>query len=118
MVVGIMAVVAQAERKLISARTKAALAVVKARGKRLGNPANLRNQEAGRVTGRAKRAALAQERTKDLAPIFLDIQAGGSVSLRQIAAMLNARAVPTSRGGRWSAVQVQRVLDRLDDAPG
>ncbi len=110
--VGIMAVVAQAERKMISTRTKAALAAAKARGKRLGNPGNLRNQDAGRVKGRARRAAMAQDRAKDLAPIIADIQATGASSLRQIAARLDARSIPTARGSRWSAVQVKRVLER------
>src|SRR5215203_4839646 len=74
MVVGIMAVVAQAERKMISARTKAALAAAKARGVQLGNPENLRNQEAGRLQGRAKRSAMAAERAADLRPIIADVQ--------------------------------------------
>ena len=38
MVVGMMALVAQAERRMISERTKAALQAAKARGKRLGQP--------------------------------------------------------------------------------
>lgn len=112
MVVGIMAVVAQAERKMISARTKAALAAAKARGTRLGNPANLRNQDVGRVRGRAKRTAIAGDRVKDLVPIIADLKKGGAASLRQLAAGLNARGIPTARGGGWSAGQVKRVLDR------
>src|SRR3954447_17458017 len=62
LVVGIMVVVAQAERKMISARTKAALAAAKARGVRLGRPENLRNQDVGRVEGRAKRTIVAGDR--------------------------------------------------------
>jgi DNA invertase Pin-like site-specific DNA recombinase len=112
MVVGIMAVVAQAERKMISQRTKAALAAAKARGQRLGKPENLRNQDAGRVQGRAKRTMIARERAADLRPIIAELRANGAASLRQIAAGLNRRGIPTARGRSWSAVQVRRVLER------
>jgi hypothetical protein len=73
----------------------AALAAAKAGGKRLGNPANLRNQEVGRVQGRAKRSAMAAERAADLRPIIADVQASGAKSLRHIAAKLNQRGIPT-----------------------
>jgi DNA invertase Pin-like site-specific DNA recombinase len=109
LVVGIMAVVAQAERKMISARTKAALAAAKARGVRLGKPENLSNREAGQVRGRAQQARRAEERAGDLAPVIAAVRADGAVSLRQIAAALNARGIPAARGGAWSAAQVRRV---------
>jgi DNA invertase Pin-like site-specific DNA recombinase len=70
LVVGMMAVVVQAERKMISARTKAALTVAKARGLRLGKPENLRNQDKGRVSGRVRRTEIAGERAADLRPII------------------------------------------------
>jgi hypothetical protein len=35
-----------------------------------------------------------------------------SASLREIAIGLNARGIPTARGGGWGAVQVKRVLQR------
>jgi hypothetical protein len=39
------------------------------------------------------------------------------VSLRRIAAGLNAAEIPTPRGhGEWSAVQVQRVIGRATPA--
>ncbi len=113
MVVGIMAVVAQAERAMISARTKAALQAARARGVKLGSPANLKNQEAGRAKGRARRIEIAEGWIADLRPVIADVRTSGASSLREIAAALNSRAIPASRGGEWSAVQVARVLERI-----
>lgn len=114
MVVGIMAVVAQAERKMISARTKVALAAAKARGVKLGgNRGNLPTVgDRGRAASAAVRLARVGARVSDLQPILAEIRATGAESLRDIAQGLNARGIPTARGGAWSAVQVKRVLDR------
>lgn len=111
MVVGIMAVVAQAERKMISARTKAALQAAKARGAKLGGDrGNLPEvAEKGRLVGLATRQREAEQRTADLAPIIAELRSKGATSLRNIADGLNARGVPAARGGRWTAVQVQRL---------
>jgi DNA invertase Pin-like site-specific DNA recombinase len=110
MVVGLMAVVAQAERQMISARTKAALAAAKARGVKLGRPENLREASRGRKHALALRVEKARQRAVDLIMVFRDVQASGAVSLRSIAEALNCRGIPASRGGKWSAVQVKRVL--------
>ena len=119
MVVGIMAVVAQAERKMISARTKAALAAAKARGTKLGGTRwdHLAGEMAdkGRAAGIETRQAKAKGRASDLAPIVAHLRASGASSLRDLAAGLNARGIPTARGGSvWSPTQVARLLDRID----
>jgi hypothetical protein len=93
-------------------RTKAA----KARGVKLGtpanlDPANLSNQLGGRAKGNAAMAARADKRAADLLPLILPMKAGGA-SLRQIADGLNRCGVPAPRGGEWSAVAVKRILDR------
>src|SRR4051812_7498814 len=106
MVVGIMAVVAQAERKMISLRTKAALAAAKARGVKLGGDRGAVLTDEIRSKGVAVRQERSEARARDLAADIAKIRAAGATSLREIAAGLNARSIPAARGGAWSAVQV------------
>jgi Resolvase, N terminal domain len=109
--VGLLAVIAQHERRLISERTRAALAAAKGRGVVLGNPANLddADRRRGNAASAAKRRARAEKRAADLLPYFREIRAGGANTLRQIAAELNRRGVPAPRGGRWQANMVRRL---------
>jgi DNA invertase Pin-like site-specific DNA recombinase len=99
----IYAALAEKERRMISQRTKDALAAAKANGKQLGG---LRDH--GRA---AKEAAVA--RAKALAPLFEELE---GKSAREIARVLNNRAVSTPNGKPWSAMTVIRARDRLSAA--
>lgn len=108
----VMAALAEHEAAAISARTKAALAAAKARGTRLGGY-RWEIDKVARKGNRASaqiRAEQASKRANDLLPVIEAIKTEGNTSLRQIAAALNERSITTARGGRWRAVQVQRVL--------
>jgi Recombinase len=52
----------------------------------------------------------AAARTADLLPVIDTIRAEGVTSATGIAKALNERGIPTTRGGQWQAVQVQRIL--------
>jgi DNA invertase Pin-like site-specific DNA recombinase len=109
--VGILAMVAQKEREMISARTRDALAAAKRRGVTLGGdrgnlPAVAR--QGARASARA-RSEKAQRRASDLMPIIDELKAKGR-SLAQIAKELNAKGIETPRGGEWQATQVARVI--------
>ena len=115
--VGIMALVAQAEREAISRRTKEALAVVKARGMKLGNPngaASLKRVGKGGAALRAAVSANAAAFAEHLKPVLEDIRAAKHTSLRAIAAGLIARGIRTRRGGRWHVGNVQGLLRMAD----
>ncbi|MGY3559815.1 hypothetical protein ACVWXP_003084 [Bradyrhizobium sp. USDA 4463] len=45
-------------------------------------------------------------------PIIREAQKAGASTLRQMAEALNARGIPTARGGRWYAQSVANVLER------
>ncbi|MDB6136857.1 MAG: recombinase family protein, partial [Verrucomicrobiales bacterium] len=102
--VGIMALVAQAEREAISRRTNEALAVARARGVKLGNlngAAAFRRVGKGGVALRTAVATNDEAHAQDLVQVVADIRTGGATSLRQIADALTARGMLTRRGGRW-----------------
>jgi DNA invertase Pin-like site-specific DNA recombinase len=105
---------AQQQRALISARTKAALAVKKAQGVKLGNP---HYREALKKAHAANRAA-ADRHAAHVVPIIGEITASGVTTLLGIAKALNARGVHTARGGGWYAQTVANVLARVVQGKG
>jgi hypothetical protein len=68
-------------------------------------PANLRRNVEGRVVA----AVAFSERLRTVLAAFI----ASSLSQRQIVLPLNELAIPAPRGGTWSLVQVQRVIQRL-----
>ena len=107
-VLHLYAALAEKERTLISARTKAALSAAKAKGVKLGNPRieAARGRAVGSLQAEAERAAT------NVLPIIAEIKRSGACTLRALAEALNARGVPTPRGGRWHATSVRNVLAR------
>ena len=119
--VGVMALVAEAERAAISRRTRDALAVARARGVRLGNPngaAALRRAGKGGAALHATVRRNADAFAADLAPVLADIRAGGTLSLRAIAAELTARGMRTRRGGAWQVSNVRDLVRRVEGMGG
>jgi hypothetical protein len=93
---------------------KEALAAAKARGVKLGGfRAGAKATAQMRRHSIEVRSAAAEERARDLAPIIAELRAQGAQSLRDIAAALTDRGIPTARGGtEWTAAAVARVLQR------
>lgn len=128
--IGVLAVIAQAEREAISRRTKEALASIKQkinRGEvhvsertgrtvyRLGNPkgAEALGEYAGDLT-RAKQAQAAsiQRWRSDLEAVVRGIWADGNATAYAVARELNKRGITAPRGGRWYASTAAVLLGR------
>jgi DNA invertase Pin-like site-specific DNA recombinase len=100
---------AEKERRLISERTKATLAVRKASGGKLGNSTNIRS--AGEI-GRASAKTAADNYALGLLPVLRAIKAEGAQSIGAISVALNERRIPTPRGARWHVSNVANLLAR------
>jgi DNA invertase Pin-like site-specific DNA recombinase len=78
----IMAAIAEHEAKMISDRTRAALAAATARGKRLGGFRGRAGTASDCAKAREASSFAAKARAVDLAPVIEDIPAEGASSLR------------------------------------
>ncbi|GJE81239.1 recombinase family protein [Methylorubrum thiocyanatum] len=110
----IYAALAEKEAKVISERTKHALAAARARGTKLGNPngaAHLKGLGNGSAVEALKAGAM--ERAEGLSGIIAGIKAEGITSANGIAGALNARHIATPRGGKWTARSVLNVMGRI-----
>lgn len=103
--VGILALVAEKERDLISERTRLGLAAAKRRGTKLGNP----NPARAVLAAITRKQELAGAFRKELAPIVASIRKAGVTSLRGIAFCLNARGYKTPTGKSFLAQSVKNL---------
>ena len=108
----VIAAVAEEEARLVSSRTKLALAQWRERnpGKRLGSPKGF--GEGAHALGNAAKARIADERAARIGPTARALREGG-MTLADIAARLTEMGIQTPRGGAWSPTQVNRLLRRI-----
>jgi DNA invertase Pin-like site-specific DNA recombinase len=110
-----MMAVAELEAGMISARTKAALAASKARGKKLGGFRGRAGTAKDTARARAARTLKATQQARSIAPIIDRVDPDRTASLRGIARALNDEGVPTPSGeGTWTAATVARLRQRLE----
>jgi DNA invertase Pin-like site-specific DNA recombinase len=94
---------AELERNLISERTTTAMTHLKAEGRHVGSPAMGFEMVAGQLVANEVEK-LAVQRALELRE--------SSLTLREIAAQLEAEGHPTKRGGKWGPSVVREILTR------
>jgi DNA invertase Pin-like site-specific DNA recombinase len=104
--VGILALVAQRERELISERTRLGMAAAKTKGVKLGTP-NPEKAVAAMVT--ANKSAKVEFAAK-VFPIIEEIKSAGVSTLRGICECLNRRGISTRNGKAWYPATVRNIL--------
>jgi DNA invertase Pin-like site-specific DNA recombinase len=110
----IYAAMAQKERELISARTKAALAAAKARGTVLGGDRGYRPARGPDVAAAAYARRVEAQRAAHLLALEVEgLRAKGFASHASLARELTRRGVPTPKAAMvWTHTTVARLLAR------
>lgn len=107
--IGIMAVLAQDERERISQRTKVALAELKKKGVKLGNPQNLTDQARQKSIKVRREKALSNPENRKAIAISRLLRNQGK-SYRYIASELNRNGFLTSRNNTFYPATVFQLL--------
>lgn len=102
----IFAAMAQKEREMISTRTKSALKALKDRGVKLGNPAMNDPEYKSKHLLKARNSRKPKEQDKQ---ILFNIKQLQGNTLQYIADQLNELDIKTSKGCRFTPVQVYRL---------
>jgi DNA invertase Pin-like site-specific DNA recombinase len=114
----ILAAVAEHEREMISKRTKDALTAARRRGVKLGNPNLQPGNAVATAAARDAYSSQAEARAIEALPFIEAARKAGAVTLREIAAAMEARGIRTPSGrGRWHAATVlaaQRLVERAE----
>ena len=105
--IGIIALLAQRERELISDRTRAGLAVARSRGVKLGSPNPAKAWQSAAMEIQRRKLGFACEILKSIK----EIRGTGVKTLSRIADCLNKRGERTRRGGKFTPTSVKRILD-------
>jgi DNA invertase Pin-like site-specific DNA recombinase len=104
--VTILAAVAEMERNLIAERIRNVLNWKRRNGKTYGHaPYGYARDGDDLIPVEAEQRAL---------ELIVDLRARG-YSLRKIARTLEARGIPTKRGGRWAAATIRKLLARAEE---
>jgi len=117
MTLGTMAMWAQYQAEQISEKTKAGLAMAKAKGKNVGGvrmcidgKTNIEKAIESSIKTRKEKAMTANIDFKNI--IEVEIKKGTSYAA--IARQLNAYKIKTAKGGQWSAAQISRIVKMYD----
>lgn len=112
-VLHLYAALAEKERAMISARTKAGLAAAKARGTKLGMAARAKGEVRKIAASGAKANQTAALERIESIRWAIESALSGNVSLRKASELLNDRGIASPGDGRWHAPSLLKAARRL-----
>jgi len=106
--IGVLAVVAEHEREMISKRTKEALAAAKARGVKLGNPKILPGDDRAASVARIARNVEYARRAEELRSVY---EAAGTDDVKKLCEHFWLEGIPSPQGkASWNRPAMKRLL--------